>query len=111
MNPVIQTQYVVVDPFLLHKTSVHPFISILILPFFFVGPEKKNHHSDHRSCNLLLLRREGMNRLSLPLKVAAATHHSNALIHDPFSKVEVLVDCGANVFGFDLLGLEARSGG
>ena len=52
-----------------------------------------------------------MNRLSFPLKVAAAAHHGNALIHDPFSKVEVLVDCGANVFGFDLLGLEANSGG
>jgi len=47
-----------------------------------------------------------MSRLSSPLKVIAAAHRGNALIHKPFSNVEVFVDCGADVFGFNLLGLE-----
>jgi len=55
--------------------------------------------------------REGMSRLSLPLKITATAHHSNALVHNPFSKIEVLVDCGADIFGFNLLCLEGETGG
>lgn len=45
--------------------------------------------------------------LPLALKVRAGTHKSDALIHNPFSEVQVLVNSGTDLLRFDVLGLEA----
>ena len=39
----------------------------------------------------------------LPLKVTCCPHECYALVHNPFAKVEVLVDEGANIRGLDFV--------
>jgi hypothetical protein len=44
--------------------------------------------------------------LSLSLKVGAASHDGNAVIHHPFTNTQVFVNGGADIFRLDLVGAE-----